>query len=188
MKKIILLFTVVLIISCSIKYVPVKTASVIIAEDIAIVENPEFTFAIENRYWIKEPDNLSDYFTTFFVTIKNKTSQKLELDPSDISLLDQLGNQFDVVSIDYLENMLLPDDFELNIKKRIDNTNPDYVEEWRDAKQNLITYSLHFGAILPGARKSGYIFYPKLNAKNFECRIIFKDNVIQFVRSDKKTA
>jgi hypothetical protein len=189
----------VLLSSCSVKYLPIQADDVKITDDFAIVKSNEITFAVENKFWIKEPQNLTDYFTTFYVSIKNNTSQKLEINQHDIVLLDEYGNQYDVVSLDYIENLLLPKQIEFLYIDTIEQTDTettdklqlleqqkDMLEKWREAKKNLITYSLHFGSLHPGAQKSGFIFFPRLSSQNSKCKILFQDKTIEFIRSDVK--
>jgi hypothetical protein len=212
----------VIISSCTIKYIPVKSENVIITDDYAVIKTKGWTFAAENKYWIKEPQNLTDYFTTFNIQVKNRQNKDMEIKSSDISLLDEDGNQFDVVSLDYIEKLLLPKQLEYLVISNIENEKLTdtqqlfedqrrileewreaenekltdtqqlfedqrrILEEWREAKKNLITYSLSFGKIIPGAKKSGFIFFPKLASSNKSCQLVYRNNKIQFVRGDKK--
>jgi hypothetical protein len=187
----------VIISSCTIKYIPVKSENVIITDDYAVIKTKAWTFAAENKYWIKEPQNLTDYFTTFYIQVKNRQNKDMEIKSSDISLLDEEGNQFDVVSLDYIEKLLLPKQLEYlviaNIEsEKLTDTQQLFedqrriLEEWREAKKNLITYSLSFGKIISGAKKSGFIFFPKLASGNKSCQLVYRNNKIQFRRGDKK--
>jgi len=185
-KKYILLILLVFLVSCSIKYIPIKTENIKIQEDFAILETKELLLAAENRYWIDEPENITDYFTTFYITVKNKTEQKMKINPSDIGLLDENGNQHDVVDIKYIEDLLLPREFEFDQITDITDDQPQLLEDWREAKKNLILESYSFGVILPNAQKSGFIFFPRLQSKNNYCTIIFQDEQLQFIRSDIK--
>ncbi|MCK4312285.1 MAG: hypothetical protein KAW88_06085 [Candidatus Cloacimonetes bacterium] len=191
-----LIVLMLIITSCTVKYMPVESQDVKVTDGFAVVKTKAWTFAIENKYWIKEPQNLTDFFTTFYVSITNRHKKEMEIGPSDISLLDEEGNQFDVVLLDYIEQMLLPKQLDYLI---ITNLEEDLIEtqeifedhrrildEWREAKKNLITHSFHFGKILPGAKKSGFIFFPKLASKNNSCQIIFHNNKINFIRGDVK--
>ncbi len=186
---------------CSIKYLPVPSPEITITEDFAVFKTNEMTIAVENRYWIKEPQNLTDYFTTFYVTIKNHSADVINISADDISLLDERENQFDPVSMNYIEKMLLPKQLEYLLISNIEdndifdndslldemkNDRNEFLEQWREAKRNLITYSFNFGSIKPGAQKSGFIFFPKLEAKNETCNINFLNKNIPFIRSDKK--
>ena len=185
-KKILLLIMMLFLFSCSIKYVPIKTENVKIQEDYAILETNQLLFVAENRYWIHEPENITDYFTTFYITIKNKTDKKMKVKNSDIGLLDEKGNQHDVVDIRYIEDLLLPREFEFDQITDITEDQPQLLEDWREAKKNLILESYSFVFILPNAQKSGFIFFPRLESHNNYCTIIFQDEKLEFVRSDIK--
>ena len=202
-KRTIYLLSLIMIIfslvSCTIKYVPVPTQHIVISDDFAVMKDTEFTFAVENQYWIKEPQNLTDYFTTFYISVKNRTSDKMDIDLGDVVLLDENGNQFDAVTTEYIEQMLLPKQLEYLIINTIEENDNEKItaedalrerqnrlEDWREAKQNLLTYSFHFGNILPNAKKSGFIFFPKLPAKNNRCKVVFRNREIEFIRSDVK--
>ncbi|HCX73018.1 MAG TPA: hypothetical protein DHM37_04800 [Candidatus Cloacimonas sp.] len=185
-KKLLLLVLLLFLVSCSIKYVPVKTENIKIQEDYAIWESEQLMFAAENKYWVEEPENITDYFTTFYIIVKNKTDQKIKINASDIGLLDEKGNQYDVVDTKYIEDLLLPREFEFDQITDISEDQPQLLEDWRDAKKNLILESFSFGVILPNAQKSGFIFFPKIHSKNNYCSIIFKDAVLKFIRSDVK--
>ncbi|MDO9576847.1 MAG: hypothetical protein Q7J16_03100 [Candidatus Cloacimonadales bacterium] len=185
--------------SCTIKYLPVASSDISITDDFAVIKAKDITFAIENQYWIKEPQNLTDYFTTFYVSIKNNTDHYIDVDIDDIIMLDEQDNQYNIVGIDYIETMLLPkqieylvintieesDDQKLDAQQFLENQK-DALEKWREAKTNLITYSLSFGTIYPGAKRSGFIFFPRLLSKNNKCKILFRDKTIEFIRSDVK--
>jgi len=178
-----ILMGVILYTGCSLKYLPEKTPGISVLESAAILENEELYFTIENKLWTKEPEDLTDYFTTFYITIRNRTPDILEINSDDIILLDDEDNQYDIVPQDYIEQLLLP--HELEFSQFTDSDNQAYlIDEWRKSKQNLITHSFHFGRILSGAMKSGYIFYPKLDLKSTKCKIIFKNNSIKFIRGN----
>lgn len=185
--------------SCTIKYLPVASSDISITDDYAVIKGKDITFAIENQYWIKEPQNLTDYFTTFYVSIKNNTDRRIDVDIDDIILLDENDNQYDIVDLPYIERMLLPKQIEYLVINTIEESDDqkldaqqylqeqkDALEKWREAKANLITYSLAFGTIHPGAKRSGFIFFPRLLSKNNKCKILFRDKTIEFIRSDVK--
>jgi len=90
------------LVSCTIKYLPIPTQHIVISDDFAVVKETDFTFAVENQYWIKNPQNLTDYFTTFYISVKNRTSEKMNIELGDVVLLDENGNQYDAVTIDYI--------------------------------------------------------------------------------------
>ena len=196
LKIILLLLVSLIFISCTIKYLPVKEKGVIISEGYGIIKDDDFVFAAANEYWIKEPQNLTDYFTTFHISITNKTKEKMKITPLDISLLDAEENQFDTVDLEFIEKMLLPKQLEYLVIQNIEENSDEFhqlledqqniLEEWREAQRNLITYSFRFGEILPGAKKSGFIFFPKISSSNNSCHIFFNDITIKFIRGDIK--
>ncbi len=196
LKIILLLLITVFFISCTIKYLPFKEKGIIISEGYGIIKNDDFIFAAANEYWVKEPQNLTNYFTTFHISISNKTKEKMKITPMDITLLDEDENQFDTVDLEFIEKMLLPKQLEYLVIKNIEDDSDIFrslmedqkniLEEWREAQRNLITYSFRFGETLPGAKKSGFIFFPKISSSNYSCQIIFRGISIQFTRGDKK--
>ena len=191
-----LLLLVLIFSACTIKYVPVQTDGVTIADDFGVNRTKAYTFAAANEYWNKEPQELTNYFTTFYVSIQNRTRDELQVEVNDFGLIDQNGNQFDVITHDYIEKLLAPRQIDYllineNKEELIDteeffNEQKAVMEEWRTAQNNLITYSFHFGNIMPGAKKSGYIFFPKLESENAECELRYDDRSIKFIRLDEK--
>ncbi|MBT3756754.1 MAG: hypothetical protein HOD64_00565 [Candidatus Cloacimonetes bacterium] len=191
-----LLLLVLIFSACTIKYVPVQTDGVTIADDFGVNRTKAYTFAAANEYWNKEPQELTNYFTTFYVSIQNRTRDELQVEMNDFGLIDQNGNQFDVITHDYIEKLLAPRQIDYllineNKEELIDteeffNEQKAVMEEWRTAQNNLITYSFHFGNIMPGAKKSGYIFFPKLESENAECELRYDDRSIKFIRLDEK--
>ncbi|MDP8204162.1 MAG: hypothetical protein P9L95_06490 [Candidatus Tenebribacter mawsonii] len=191
-----LLLLVLIFSACTIKYVPVQTDGVTITDDFGVNRTKVYTFAAANEYWNKEPQELTNYFTTFYVSIQNRTRDELQVEINDFGLIDQNGNQFDVVTYEYIEKLLAPRQIDYllvndNKEDLIDteeffNEQKQVMEEWRTAQNNLITYSFRFGKILPGAKKSGYLFFPKLESENAECELRYDDRSIKFIRLDEK--
>ena len=191
-----LLLLVLIFSACTIKYVPVQTDGVTVTDDFGINRTKAYTFAAANEYWNKEPQELTNYFTTFYVSIQNRTRDELQVEMNDFGLIDQNGNQYDVISHDYIEKLLAPRQIDYllineNKEELIDteeffNEQKAVIEEWRIAQNNLITYSFHFGNIMPGAKKSGFIFFPKLESENAECELRYDDRSIKFIRLDEK--
>ena len=181
-KLIIALILTGILFSCSIRYIPVKTVGVRIDNDFAIVKTKEFILTISNKYWIKDPQNLTDYFTTFYVSVRNRTNKNLSVQPSDFVLLDEYGNQYDAVLPEQVLDLMLPQ--EIGFDSLIDITPEErqIKEDWQNAKNDLMYESFHFGKIYPGARKRGFIFFPRLKSENKKCKIIFKGKEINFVR------
>ena len=149
LKIILLLLITVFFISCTIKYLPFKEKGIIISEGYGIIKNDDFIFAAANEYWVKEPQNLTNYFTTFHISISNKTKEKMKITPMDITLLDEDENQFDTVDLEFIEKMLLPKQLEYLVIKNIEDDSDIFrslmedqkniLENCREPKGNWIT-------------------------------------------------
>lgn len=172
-----------LLMSCSYKYFPMESEIVQISDDFGIVENSEFFLAVNNDYWAKDPQELTDYFSTFFITFKNKKNEKIEFSENDLILVDDDGVQYDIVPIEDVMSLLIPDEVYFQQFSLIDEQD-DVFEQWQDSKSNLMKYSFNFGNIQAGNRKQGYIFFQKLSPDNLKCKIIYKDYEINFRRDE----
>jgi len=180
----ILFFLIGLLTSCSVKYNPVPTENIKVSDGYGILKQEDFVFAVSNKYWIKEPQNLTDYFTTFHISVKNKTIEKIEIKAEDISLLDNEGTQFDAVGTDYVLELLVPEEIAYNHYLEVPEEHRQIWENWREAKKHLMSDTFNFGSILPEATKSGFVFFPKLKSINKKCTVVFKGNMINFEREN----
>ena len=179
-----LIFLIGILTSCSVKYLPVPTKNITISEGYAIQKQEDYVFAVSNKYWIREPQNLTDYFTTFHISVKNKSSEKIEVAAADISLLDASGTQFDAVGTDYVLELLVPEEIAYDHYLEVPEEHRQIWENWREAKKYLMSDAFNFGTILPGATKSGFVFFPKLKSVNKKCSIVFKGKTINFEREN----
>ena len=195
--KFVTLIFLLMIIGCTAKYMPLKEAGVSISEEFGVVKTKDFVFAAENRYWVKEPTELTNYFTTFYVSIRNRSSELHEIKMNDFALIDEAGNQYDIISNEYIEILIQPSQFDyLSLDKDSDSELIDIsdiideeknlLEKWRKGKENLIRYSFRFGNLHAGARKSGFIFFPRLAESNKRCKLIYKDVEIKFSRVEEE--
>ena len=185
---------ILLLLGCTAKYMPIQSQDVILSEYFGIVNNDNYQFAAENRYWSYEPDEFADYFIAFYVVIKNRTDENFQINSNDFALIDENGNQFDALDNEYLERLIEPNRLELlndihdsgshffdqNEDDDLLNEHQTALERWQKARENLIRYVFRFGELRSGARKSGYIFFPKISERNKKCRLIFKDSTIEF--------
>jgi hypothetical protein len=181
-----------LLTGCANRYMPVGGDGLRILNASYLYQSPEIELVAQNLYWTGEPQNLNDYFTTFHVTVKNHTRDKLKVDASDFALLDQNGNQSDPLSIDQIENILLNSELQYLVVKNIEEWDDkklvsiqdqsNFLEEWRRAKRNLMRDSFAFGEIFPQAKRTGFIFFPKVNIKNDELTLVYKDQRMIFRR------
>ncbi len=180
MKQFLMLFTLLFLIGCTTLYHPVQSESVMISENFAVLQEDDFTLAIQYKIWDKDPQELSDYFTSFYISLKNTGSEPLEIKESDFFLVDAEGVQYDAVDIDTIMDLLIPEEIyfqQFSITELAENT---ILEEWRDARSNLLKYAFNFGKIISNNRKEGYLFFQKLSLKNQQCSIYFRDKEITF--------
>lgn len=181
----------ILIASCASRYLPVGGEGLMVVNDAYLYQDNDAELVAQNRYWAREPQNLNDYFTTFYVTVKNRSGKKLNVSSRDFALLDQDGNQSDPLSVDQIEDILLHNELQYLVIKNIEqddrkmitiNDQTDTLEQWRRAKRNLISDSFTFGDIFPQAKRTGYLFFPKANIKNDELTLIYKTQQMKFRR------
>lgn len=185
------------LVGCTVKYLPIDDGNVTISEDFGVVKNSDYVFAAENRYWIKEPTELTNYFTSFYISIKNRTGEQQQVEVKDFALIDEKGNQYDAVSNEYIELLIQPNQLDFVVVNDSEGSNlldtddlfnehKSVMERWYQSKENLIRYSFHYGTIFAGARKSGFIFFPRLEDANKRCKLIYKDAEINFSRVDEE--
>lgn len=183
MKKIVILMFVLILTSCATNYVPLPSKNITTSEKYAILKTKEYTLIIDYRYWIKEPQNLTDFFTTFYVSIYNNTKKNLDIKSSDFHLVDEEGKQYDIVSLEDIYSVMIPRDNGFKFLTEDDKTDrQNMIAARQEARRNIMDYSLSYGKTMPGAKKTGYIFFNHLPYKNKKCKIFFKNHTIEFVR------
>lgn len=183
MKKIFILMFAIIAASCATNYVPLPSKKITVSENYALLKTKHYTLIIDYRYWIKEPQNLTDFFTTFYVSIYNNTKQNIIVKPSDFHLVDEDGKQYDIVPIKDIYRIMIPQDDNFNLLTEDKNkNNNNIIEKRQEARRNIMDYSLSYGKIMPGAKKTGYIFFNHLPYKNKKCKIFFKNHTIGFIR------
>ncbi len=174
-----------LLVSCVAKFVPVRTGKVSVSEDYAVLKADDYTLAVAYKFWTKEPQNLTDHLTALHIVLRNKTTNDLTVSPEDFSLLDSDGNQTDVVLPERIASLLIPTEpyYDPFITDQKILNEYKYASEQRmSARSNLMTESFSFGKILSGAKKSGFIFFPKLESENDSFTVSYKGELIEFVR------
>ena len=191
-----LIIMIFFMVGCTVKYLPISDENVTISEDFGVVKKNDYIFAAENRYWIKEPTELSNYFTSFYVSIKNRTANQQDIEMKNFALIDENGNQYDVVSNEYIELLIQPNQLDFIVVNQhtdsnlldtdeLFNEHKSVMERWYESKENLIRYSFRFGTVFAGARKSGYIFFPRVEDANKRLKLIYKEAEINFSRVDE---
>lgn len=178
-----LLFTILLLtISCTATYTAQPTERISIVDDYALLEKDELAFAVRPRFWTREPQRVSDFFSTFHIIVSNQSDQRITILPSDITLLDEDKNQYDAITASEVAEILFYDDIMRDkftpYPQRYDDVSQDRV----NARANLMQEAFNYGEIHPGARKNGFIFFRRLPAGNRESTIIFRGEEIIFTR------
>lgn len=181
-----------MITGCAIQYLPLGEPDAQIIDKAYFYRAQDTEIVAQNKFWTKEPQNLNDYFTTFYVAVKNITAEKMEITKSDFALLDQDGNQYDPLDVEQIEDMLLHNQLENYIISEIESSDEDsligyndhrnVLEDWRRAKKNLLLESFNFGEIYPNAKRSGYLFFPKMKPANDQLTLIYRDKPFKFGR------
>ena len=183
-KVFLVILLITILTGCSTLYIPVSSEEVFISEGYGVIKTEDFILAVSNKYWIKDPQELTDYFITFKISIKNLSSEKIIIYPEDINLIDENGNQYDIVLPEEVMSLLVPEEILFDQFNQFEQQDDQVYETWKESKNNLIMDTYNFGYTLPNAQKTGYIFFPKLKSKNQFCKIVFKDLEIDFIREE----
>ncbi|MCF7912024.1 MAG: hypothetical protein K9M99_05820 [Candidatus Cloacimonetes bacterium] len=192
MKMITGIAFVLLLSSCASHYLPVGGPGLTVINDAYLYQDTDYELVALNRYWVRDPQDLNDYFTTFLVTVKNRSGEKLNITNKDFALLDENGNQSDPLSLEQVQDILLNNQLQYLVVKNLEEQDEqklitirdqtDTLEEWRRAKRNLMSDSFTFGEIYPQAKRTGYLFFPKVNIKNDELTLIYRSQSLKFRR------
>ena len=178
-----IILSLLLLNSCTTRYYPQSTERISVVDNYAILEKDGIVFAISARLWTREPQRLSDFFTTYHIIVKNQSQQPVTISPTDIILLDEETNQYDALTANDLFEVLFYDDY---IRDKFNPfTQTDDIFSGGDritARVNFMQDAFHFGDILPGARKAGYVFFRKIPTRNRQTTIIFRNEEIVFIR------
>ncbi len=188
-KWIAILLIVAALAACTPGYMPIREGNVRVREDIAFIDTPDYSIAVQPALWTYKPDNLSDYYTTFIIQVENKTRHSINVQPTDIVLLNENRRQYDPVSIDRIISMLVDEapalrhfsETPVNLREE-----QEYEMDRLEARQKLMSESFHFGDISAKASKSGYVFFPKVSQRNMHLSFVFKDQTIRFTREKKE--
>jgi hypothetical protein len=186
MKFIFVSFCLLILIGCTSRYIPVEGGDVSVQDEFGIVKRDDLILIIQNKYWNIEPKKVNDFFETFHISIQNRTDEVIEVREADMFLLDEDGNQYDSIPVKNVEHLILPDELRFEHFTELNEEQPQIIEDWQEAKQNLMRNSFHFGRILPNAKRSGFVYFSKLSSANQKCKIVFQDITIPFERNDKK--
>jgi len=168
--------------SCTVRYYPQPSDHITVIDGYAVMQVDGLSMAIMPRAWAREPQRVNDYFTTYYMVVINQTSNTITVSPEDISLLDDERNQYDALLYDDVAAVLMRDDFFLDRFSPTQDTYQTASDDRILGRAYLMQDSFHYGDILPNARKSGYLFFKKLSARNQKNIVMYKDQEIIFAR------
>jgi len=172
-----LLFT-----GCTTRYYPQPGDRITVIDNYAILETEDIAFAISPRFWTRDPQNISDFFTTFHLVIRNTSEHPVTILPGDIYLLDEEMNQYEAMTVAEVADIIFYNDFMRDKYRPFPDSFEPITGDRMTARANLMHDAFHYGEIFPGARKSGYIFFRRLPSRNSRSIILFKGEEILFLR------
>lgn len=186
--KLIFLLILVVFVGCTARYLPVASGDVRVNEELAYVKNSDYFFSVERRNWYRQPEDINDYFTCFYVVVKNRSKEDMKVLKKDFYLIDEAeeieetGSSEEAISPDRLETYFVP------LANRMGSSEfGNEVESWNQQQENalairdnIFSYSFHFGILPAQTQREGYIFFPKLSNKNKKYSLKFKDKLIEF--------
>jgi len=190
MKKQLIFFIAfsILLVSCSLNFVPVKDDYIEISNKFAIIKQKDYDLAVRYKTWQKKPGNLNSYFTTFFIIFRNKTQHQIELNMDDFYLIDFQNEQYNLYSSQEVIEIIYPKDYYLEEIYPIIPRSPNEVLNIEEQFQNRDTSiknirfdSFEFNKLQPNAVKRGYIYFEKIEAeKNKKVELVYKEHSITF--------
>lgn len=173
-----LLFT-----ACATKFLPVQAPGLIVSDDIAIYKENDIVLTVAEQMWVKEPQYLSDHYSTFWVKVQNNTDTAYKISPSSFALLDEDRNQVDVQDYEYVLDIMMQNE-ELYIDRFLMSaqTQQQILQKRALVQRNIMLDSFAFGEILPRASKQGVIYFPKVKGSVKQLIFVFNNKEITFQR------
>lgn len=185
--SLIVLFTFFLVTACSSGYLPQANKSVSVNNGYAVLDKEGVVLTLNYQQWVNEPQKLPQYYTSFYLTIRNRTEETITIKPESITLLDEDNNQYDLVSPAAISEILLSNEFFFNNWTQGSETlsserHEEIINSRMLGRANIMQEAFHFGDILSGAQRKGYIFFNRLPSKNRRITISFADENIIFTK------
>ena len=181
-----LLMAAMLLAGCTTRYMPVQQPGVQVVDDTAVLLDTDLRLTVTKRDWLRQPDAVNDYYTTFYVQVRNMSISEVQsVSPAEFGMLDGQQSQFDPVPTGEVASLLLDRDPYARYVGDLSLTpteRDDRIRQQTEARANLQTYAFAFGDILPGATKSGYIFFNRLPSGNSELSFVFRQRPVRFAR------
>ncbi|MCL2063007.1 MAG: hypothetical protein FWG98_01360 [Candidatus Cloacimonetes bacterium] len=184
MRLFIMLFLLILLslsLSCVSRYMPVAQNNIEVSDEFAILRTDDELMAIRVDLWNGEPQYLTEYFSSMFVRIQNRSSYPIRIIPTDFAMINENQMQYDLVPSDIVLEIalshpsLVPEWFSISAETQRENLN-----RVNTIRRNIMTRAFAFGEIHPGAIKEGILFFPNLDNKNQEFTILYRHNEILF--------
>lgn len=169
--------------SCVNKFTPVQQPGLLISDDYAIYKADGLILTVTEQMWGKDPQFLSDHYTTFWIKIQNNTTTPLLVEMNNFAILDQNRNQVDAQNPDQVLDLMLQDEslyidrFIMSVENQQDRS-----QKRAQVQRNLTMDSFAFGEILPRASKQGYLFFPRISYNAKQITFVYKNKEIQFQR------
>jgi len=172
--------TLLFLFSCSAHYLPVTSNTVKENEDYAVLETHDYIIAVKYEYWYHDPQKLSEFYTTFYISIINKSKDNFEIKASDFTVLDQNQNQYDIILPEDVLKMYSENEFYFYDKPNFIQEHNQILEDKANARNNILNKSFSFSKIIPNAKKSGFIFINKIPYDNRQLSFFFNDMEVKF--------
>jgi len=179
------LFTLILLMlnACATRFIPLQEPGLIISDDIAVYKSNDIVLTVSEQMWVKEPQYLSDHYTTFHVRIQNNSNETINIQPRDFALLDEYRNQLDTQDHEQILDLMLQDEtlyidrFLMSVQ-----TQQEILQRRSQIQRNIMMDSFAFGDILPRASKQGIIYFPKVKGNVNRLVFVFHKKEIIFQR------
>jgi hypothetical protein len=169
--------------ACATRFIPIQEPGLIVSEDLAVYKTNELVLTVSEQMWVKDPQYLSDHYTTFWVKIQNNSNETIKILPKDFALLDEFRNQQDVQDYEQVLELMMQDEtlyvdrFLMSVQ-----TQQEIMQRRSQIQRNIIMDSFAFGEILPRASKQGIIYFPKVKANTNRMVFVFNKKEITFQR------
>ncbi len=182
----VLVIMILSVIGCGQQFMPIATDSVKTDEEYGVLQTDDIKLIAANRYWNMDPMDVSEYYTTYYVIIKNRSDSQIVIEAEDLKLADEFGNQYDAFPdeevLDFYEQRVLS---KRAILYNDQNSIAALDENYTITRRNLMQKSFYFGKLNPGNQKSGFVFFRRVPSKYTTHKLQYKENEIEFKKLNK---
>lgn len=173
---------------CVVNYRPVIDKNTLTEKGTTAIYADTVLFMVHDKIWTYEPSDLTDYYSAYYITVRNDGVENINIGREDFHLVDDEQNQSDAVSIEELLSHFAPNDEGYPDKFARSRIVPPFSENKvtnMEKRRNLQRYAFVFGDVLPKAKKSGFVFFPRQSSALKSYTLFFKDKSIKFQRVEK---